>query len=285
MKTLVYKFSNLKKSVKQHSKMYKKINFKESYPANIKRLEIFLSLIKKYKPKKIIDAGCGSGMPLINIKKKGFNITGYDKAYNMVKLAKNNLKSNNLKESLIEIGDFENPKHVKNNSVDCILGMGTFYYSKKFTKTLKNQRKKLKKNGHLIFSLRNKLFDISTLNDYSIKFYSYLYGINKFKPKIQKNFLKLFKGYTNRKKFSLKNMDDHNVFSKTHNPITIEKEVLAKVGLKLNGIYFYHFHAMPPVFENFDKVSFRKQSYRIENPNDWRGFFIASGFIVDCKKI
>ena len=87
MKTLIYKFSNLKKSVKQHSKMYKKINFKESYPANIKRLEIFLSLIKKYKPKKIIDAGCGSGMPLINIKKKGFNITGYDKAYNMVKLA------------------------------------------------------------------------------------------------------------------------------------------------------------------------------------------------------
>ena len=80
-------------------------------------------------------------------------------------------------------------------------------------------------------------------------------------------------------------MDDHNVFSKTHNPITIEKEVLAKVGLKLNGIYFYHFHAMPPVFENFDKVNFRKHSYRIENPNDWRGFFIASGFIVDCKKI
>ncbi len=285
MKILVHKFSNLKQSVKQHKKMYNKIDFKESYPANVKRLEIFLSLLKKYKPKKIVDAGCGSGMPLIKFKKKGYNITGYDKAKNMVKLAKDNLIKNNLSETLVRLGDFENPKHINDNSVDCILGMGTFYYSKKFIKTLRNQRKKLKKNGRLIFSLRNKIFDISTLNDYSIKFYSQLYGINKFETKVKRKFLRLFKGYSNRKKFNLKNMDDYNVFSKTHNPLTIEKEILKKVGLKLNGIYFYHYHILPPVFENFNKLYFRKQSYKIENPNDWRGFFIASGFVVDSQKI
>ena len=136
MKTLIYKFSDSKKSIEQHSKMYKKINFEESYPGNMKRLEIFLSLIKKYKPKKIIDAGCGAGMPLIKLKKMGFNISGYDKAKNMVKEAKKNLKSNNLDENLIQSGDFENPIHIKDNSVNCILGMGTFYYSKKFIQTL-----------------------------------------------------------------------------------------------------------------------------------------------------
>ena len=285
MKISPYKFFNYKENTNYYSDMYKATDFKKSYPANAKRLEIFLSLIKKYKPKKIIDAGCGAGMPLIKIKKLGFNICGYDKAKNMVKEAKINLKKNNLNENLIELGDFENPGHIKNNSVNCILGMGAFYYSKKFVKTLINQKKKLKKNGHLIFSLRNQLFDIATLNDYSIKFYSQLYEIKRFKPKIKRKYIKLFSGYTNRKKFDLKNLDDKKVFSTTHNPLTIENELLNKIGLKLNGIYFYHYHAIPPIFENIDKINFRKQSYKIEKPNDWRGFFIASGFVVDCQKV
>ena len=51
------------------------------------------------------------------------------------------------------------------------LGMGAFYYSKNVNKTLLNQRKKLKKNGRLIFSARNRLFDIATLNNYTKKIF------------------------------------------------------------------------------------------------------------------
>ena len=76
----------------------------------------------------------------------------------MVLEAKDNLKKNNLSTNLIFTDDFESPKKVKNNSVDCILGMGAFYYSKNVNKTLLNQKKKLKKNGRLIFSLRNRLY-------------------------------------------------------------------------------------------------------------------------------
>ena len=28
---------------------------------------------------------------------------------------------------------------------------------------------------------------------------------------------------------------------------------MAKLGLAVEGIYFYHFHALPPVFENYEK--------------------------------
>ena len=284
MKILSHKFFNSKKETSYYSQLYKKINFKESYPADVKRLEIFKLLIKKYKPKTIVDAGCGAGMPLIQIKKMGFNITGYDKAKNMVQEAKANLIKYKLPENLIDTGNFENPKHIKDNSIDCILGMGTIYYSKKFIQTLKNQRKKLKKNGRLIFSLRNQLFDIATLNNYSIKFFSNLYEINKSNKYIKKKYLRLFQGYSDRKKFKLNNIDDSQVYSKTYNPLTIENLILSKVGLKCNGIYFYHFHALPPIFENIDKINFRKQSFKIEKPNDWRGYFIASGFVVDCQK-
>jgi len=61
-------------------------------------------------------------MPLIDIKKKVFNIIGYDKAKNMITKAKEILK-NRLSPDLVFYDDFENPKKVKNNSVDCILGM------------------------------------------------------------------------------------------------------------------------------------------------------------------
>ena len=52
-------------------------------------------------------------MPLIQIKKMGFNIVGYDKAKNMVKKAKANLIKCKLPKNLIDIGNFENPKHIK----------------------------------------------------------------------------------------------------------------------------------------------------------------------------
>ena len=55
-------------------------------------------------------------MPLIHIKKKGFNITGYDKAKNMVLKAQENLKKNKLSPNLVFYDDFENPKKIKNKN-------------------------------------------------------------------------------------------------------------------------------------------------------------------------
>ena len=78
----------------------------------------------------------------------------------MVLEAKKNLIKNKLSTSLVFVDDFENPKKIKNSSIDCIIGLGAFYYSKNFLKTLKIQMKKLKKNGRIIFSLRNELFDL-----------------------------------------------------------------------------------------------------------------------------
>ena len=151
MKINAYEFFDQDLSVHEYSNVYKKLNFKDIYPADAKRLEIFINLLKKHKPKKVVDAGCGAGMPLIQIKKLGFNIKGYDKAKNMITEAHKNLEKNKLEKNLVYYDDFENPKKIKNESVNCILGMGAFYYARNVNKTLLKQRKKLKKNGILIF--------------------------------------------------------------------------------------------------------------------------------------
>ena len=255
------------------------------YPSDFKREQIFVKLLKKHKPKKIIDAGCGSGMPLIDIKKRGYNIIGYDKAKNMVLEAKENLKKNRLSPDLVFHDDFENPKKIKNNSVDCILGMGAFYYAKNVNKTLLNQKKKLKKNGRLIFSLRNRLFDIATLNNYTKTFLDQIYEVKKLKRQWKNRYKNLTKNFSDRKKFKFKNIDEEGVYNHIpHNPLTVSDE-MAKLGLSVEGMYFYHYHALPPLFENYDEKYYRKISWKIENPLDWRGFFLASAFILDCKKI
>ncbi len=280
-----FSFFNSEYSIDEYTELYKKTRLDKRYPANVKRLEIFLNLLKKYKPKKIVDAGCGAGMPLIKIKQKGFNIIGYDKAPNMVEQAKANLRKNNFSSNLVFFDDFENPKLIKKNSVDCILGMGAFYYAKNVNKTLLNQKKKLKKNGRLIFSLRNRLFDITTLNNYTKKFLDEIYEVKKLKKEWKNKYKNLTKNFSDRKKFKFKNIDEEGVYNHIpHNPLTITDE-MAKLGLSVEGIYFYHFHPFPPVFENFDQLYFRKISWKMENPTDWRGFFLASAFVVDCKKI
>jgi len=279
-----FSFFNSEYSIDEYTELYKKTRLDKRYPANVKRLEIFLNLLKKYKPKKIVDAGCGAGMPLIKIKQKGFNIIGYDKATNMVEQAKANLIKNNFSSNLAFFDDFENPKLIKKNSIDCILGMGAFFYSKNFKKTIKNQMKQLKKNGRMIFSLRNRLLDIATLNDYTIKFLNEIYETKKLKRNWKNKYNKLFYGFAKRKKYKIKNIDDEGVYSLVHNPLTIGNELKA-LGLRCEGLYFYHFHPFPPVFENFDQLYFRKISWKMEDPTDWRGFLLASGFVVDCKKI
>jgi len=284
MKIKAFQFFNKKFAVDEYSNLYKKINLNNVYPADVKRLEIFINLLKKHKPKKIIDAGCGAGMPLIKIKKQGFNITGYDKAKNMVLEAQENLKRNKLSPDLVFYDDFENPKKIKNNSVDCIVGMGAFYYSKNVNKTILNQKKKLKKNGRLIFSARNKLFDIATLNNYTKKFLDEIYEVKSLKKDWKKKYEYLTKNFSDRKRYKLKNVDEKRIINLPHNPLTITSE-MAKLGLRVEGIYFYHFHPLPPVFENFDQLYYKKISWKMENPTDWRGFLLASCLVVDCKKI
>ena len=123
-----------------------------------------------------------------------------------------------------------------------------------------------------------------TLNNYSEKFLNEIYETKKLKKNWKTKYKNLFKGFSVRKKYKLKNIDDESVYSLVHNPLTIANE-LKDLGLKCEGIYFYHFHPLPPVFENFDQLYYRKISWKMENPTDWRGFLLASGFVVDCRKV
>jgi hypothetical protein len=45
-------------------------------------------------------------------------------------------------------------------------------------------------------------------------------------------------------------------------------------------LLFYHYHCLPPMLEAQVPELFRRESLRMEDPEDWRGHFMASAFLL-----
>ena len=53
----------------------------EHYPANLIRLKLIIKRLNENKARKILDAGCGTAIPMIKLLKQGFDVEGFvDKA-------------------------------------------------------------------------------------------------------------------------------------------------------------------------------------------------------------
>lgn len=69
------------------------------------------------------------------------------------------------------------------------------------------------------------------------------------------------------------------VLSRTHNPFLLRQRA-EQCGLVDTETLFYHFHALPPMFEAEMPSLFKRASLALENPRDWRGHFMASAFVL-----
>ena len=78
------------------------------------------------------------------------------------------------------------------------------------------------------------------------------------------------------------------VYVRGDNPLAIGAD-LARHGLRQIDIVFYKFHAFPPLLKtatpslakNFFALS---RAYEFACARDWRGYFLASTFIIVCRK-
>ena len=69
------------------------------------------------------------------------------------------------------------------------------------------------------------------------------------------------------------------VLSRTHNPFTA-REQFERAGFCDVKVLFYHYHCLPPLLESAAPALFRARSVAMEKPDDWRGHFMASAFIL-----
>ena len=73
------------------------------------------------------------------------------------------------------------------------------------------------------------------------------------------------------------------VLSRTHNPLTMKK-LFASAGFRDVRLLFYHYHCLPPMLEKELPELFRKESLAMEDPEDWRGYFMASAFLLAGRR-
>ena len=206
----------------------------------------------------------------------------------MVEETKARLQANGLDASRVFAGDLDDFDPPTSEPFAAIAGLGSVYYTVDTQKTINNLVSHLAPRGNLVFSLRNKLFSLGSLNEYSAdfmlqEFFQTQQLSSSAKSELQTIISERFPKANIEKLFV--NVDERQIRSNLHNPLTVESELLTPNGLKLEQIYYYHFHALPPVFEHTHQQEFYKLSKEREIPTDWRGMFTASCFVVHASKI
>ncbi len=275
------------KEARKYGEQYNPDDLAKHYPEHVFRLRIFLNLLATIKPNRLLDIGCGSGQPLLAFLQEGYDAHGFDYSHEMVEQTRELLLANKLDQTRVGRNNMEKIENILPGHYDCIVGLGSLYYSREFQNTIRQISELLPEGGNFIFSLRNDLFSLFSLNAYTSDFFlnNFIPG-DSLSPALKTRFFTFlqekFKPLGVTRKFLT--IDDNKVHSLYHNPLTVEREVLTPNGLALKGVYYYHFHALPPEFEHSDTAEFRKLSRNLENSTDWRGMFMCSSFVVHAVK-
>jgi SAM-dependent methyltransferase len=258
------------------------------YPDHVYRLRIFEDLLQKIKPKTVLDAGCGSGVPLVTFLKAGFDAYGFDRSPEMVDETQKRVESAGFEKHRVFQGDLDSFERPIGAPFDVACGLGSVYYTPNTVTTLRHVGSHVKDDGDLIFSLRNELFSLCSQNEYSADYLlRNIFAISNTTGSLRDDVLNFFaERYPKMNVEKLfENVDERAIKSHLHNPLTIESGLLTPSGLRLEGLYYYHFHALPPIFEHTHQSEFYELSAQCENPTDWRGVVMASCFVVHAKKL
>lgn len=118
---------------------------------------------------KTLDVGCGTGELVHDIARMGIHAVGVDFANEMIKEADEVAKKENLSTAEFHTGSiFEFP--IADESLDVISANGFIEYisHEQLNTFMANSYKQLRKNGSLVFGTRNRLFNIVSMNQYTL---------------------------------------------------------------------------------------------------------------------
>ena len=153
----IYKLTSKDKVLKYYDDWTKNAQFNQDmidwdYTAPVNTVQ----LIDKYihdKNIKILDAGCGSGLAGIELKKRGFtNIYGVDFSKSMLNLIPNNIYQT------VELIDLNEPLKYNDNNFDVIICVGTFTYGHVKAHALNEFIRVTNKNGYICFTINEGIY-------------------------------------------------------------------------------------------------------------------------------
>jgi len=156
---------------------------------------------------------------------------------------------------------------------------------------IRNLQQAVMPGGLVIVEGRNQLFSLFTLNRYSHEFFlRELIRAEDLRDALPDDAPALDRALeTLRERFRVDlpprrmgvagEPGYDEVLSRTHNPLVLREKFVAS-GMRDVRVLFYHYHCLPPMLEAALPDLFRRQSLAMEDPVDWRGYFMASAFLL-----
>jgi SAM-dependent methyltransferase len=295
--------SEIEESVKRCYSTWGTTYYDEYYGPNAPYPPVHRDLLKKLiqekRPDTLLDAGCGPASFLRDIFDLSTNLYGFDLTPEMVSegkriFAASGRNSSHLWQgSVLNPKDFRNPERNSPQAYGATLCMGVLPHipQEADSTVMKNLHEALQPGGFAVVEARNQLFSLFTMNRYSYEFF-----VNELirpaglslndaeKPALQSSLESMKSHFSMDLPPLRKGKKDEpgydEVLSRTHNPFELRKTFEAS-GFKNIRTLFYHFHALPPMLGPTTKSFFLRESIAMEqHPEDWRGYFMASAFLL-----
>lgn len=281
----------------EHSQNYDAESFTQSddqYGGDVYRIELVRQLMAQHKPASILDVGCGTGEPMVNLLADGFNVRGFDFSPGMISIAKQKLRDRGHSTSLAEVGDLLDPNIVQTfgkERYDAVVANGILPYMPDREVPHRHLLDLIKPGGLFVSAYSNSLFDLTTFNRFTVKFHieNFIDPLNLSESERQAAIDGLNGLITNPDlpKSIPQGARDH-IYVRGDNPFEIEQS-LSEIGLNKIDILFYKFHAIPPLLASKnsalrDCFIRNSRAHEVKNARDWRGYFLASTFIIVCRK-
>ena len=229
-------------------------------PYHLRRLEVINSLMPEVKDQNIIDFGCGEGTMVTNLIHAGAKkVYALDPNEYLLKVCK---EKNSLSNCII--GGVEKLKDFENNSIDLIIAANVIGY-------LTDQEEKLfyeeaqrivKKDGNIVLSFSNELFDLFTFNKYTVDFYKRYFDTD-------------ISGLITNS-----NKPNRNAVNIRENPINYPHKVKG-YSFTAEKIEYINFHKQPPLIscndpDNLDMP--REDTLNFSDKDKWKLMFQCSTF-------
>ncbi|MGI0482879.1 class I SAM-dependent methyltransferase [Geminocystis sp. CENA526] len=203
------------------------------------RLDVINSLIPEelYQTgKNIFDFGCGDAIHFEQFLDQGVKITGVDISPEIITLAKERLCQIKSNPDLVNIGGVSFLSDMKSSSLDAILSFNVLAYltNEEEEHFYKEASRVLRQGGYLIVTHSNELFDMYSMNQYTVDFLSrHLITDGELKTSLSKLII-----HSSEKE----NVSTYNV---RENPLNYQFK-LAKYGFKEQRQEFINLHPAPP---------------------------------------
>jgi len=247
----------------------------------------------------LLDAGCGPASFLRDLGETGLDRYGFDVTPEMVAEARRVLSPQGVPPDHLWEGSVLSPDsfHVpgqKDSRFDAAVCIGVLPHipPEGDLPVMRHLRSAVKDGGLVVVEARNQLFSLFTLNRMSWEFFrnellpvdslragagAEAAGVTRALDEIRQHF-RLDVPPVRKGKADEPGYDE--VLSRTHNPLVL-REQFASAGFTNVRLLFYHYHCLPPMTASHVPELFREQSLAMEeDAGDWRGYFMASAFLL-----